>query len=133
MKRITIMLNGVSTNGTANPVIQIGDSGGIEATGYLGSMANIGSGVASATNFTIGFGIFTAAASVVMHGTIVLTLQNAATFAWTAAGMVGLSDNTFVCTTAGRKLLSAELDRVRITTSNGTDAFDAGLINISYE
>jgi hypothetical protein len=30
-------------------------------------------------------------------------------------------------------LLTGPLDSVRITTSNGTDTFDAGTINISFE
>jgi hypothetical protein len=34
---------------------------------------------------------------------------------------------------AGTKTLSDTLDRVRITTVNGTDTFDAGTINIMYE
>jgi hypothetical protein len=34
---------------------------------------------------------------------------------------------------AGSKSLSGVLDRVRITTVNGTDTFDAGKINIIYE
>jgi hypothetical protein len=34
---------------------------------------------------------------------------------------------------AGVKSLSSTLDRVRITTVNGTDTFDAGTINILYE
>jgi hypothetical protein len=34
---------------------------------------------------------------------------------------------------SGKKTLSGTLDRVRITTVNGTDAFDAGTINIMYE
>jgi hypothetical protein len=34
---------------------------------------------------------------------------------------------------SGRKTLAGTLDRVSITTSNGTDAFDAGSINILYE
>ena len=33
----------------------------------------------------------------------------------------------------GIKTLSTALDRVRITTVNGTDTFDAGSINIMYE
>jgi hypothetical protein len=36
-------------------------------------------------------------------------------------------------TFGGGKSLSATLDRVRITTVNGTDTFDAGSINILYE
>jgi hypothetical protein len=35
--------------------------------------------------------------------------------------------------TAGSATLSGTLDRVRITTVNGTDTFDAGSINILYE
>lgn len=34
---------------------------------------------------------------------------------------------------SGDLLLSGTLDRVRITTANGTDTFDAGTINILYE
>ena len=34
---------------------------------------------------------------------------------------------------AGAKTLSSTLDRIRITTVNGTDTFDAGSINILYE
>jgi hypothetical protein len=33
----------------------------------------------------------------------------------------------------GDKTLSGTLDRIRITTTNGTDTFDAGSINILYE
>jgi hypothetical protein len=33
----------------------------------------------------------------------------------------------------GNVTLSAVLDRVRITTANGTDTFDAGSVNILYE
>jgi hypothetical protein len=57
-----------------------------------------------------------------------------------------VSSNTWICQIvgafsnaaggrfgAGTKTLSGTLDRVRITTSNGTDTFDAGSINILYE
>ena len=40
-------------------------------------------------------------------------------------------DNLFIATTT--KTLSSVLDRVRITTTGGTDTFDAGSINITYE
>jgi hypothetical protein len=63
----------------------------------------------------------------------VLTLMNAATFLWAAHGNIGLSNSASLIATAGVKALSAVLDRVRITTVNGTDAFDAGSVNISYE
>lgn len=128
-KRITIMFKGVSTNGTSNPLIQLGDAGGVEVTGYLGA----GSENAVATNYTAGFGLPSSSAANVLHGCLTITLENIAGFSWVAAGSFAASNGGATYTVAGSKSLSAELDRVRITTVNGTDAFDAGAINIFYE
>ena len=135
VKRITIMLVGVSTNGTDPILFQIGDSGGIENSSYLGTGSTLTNGDAAvgATNYTTGFGLVTGSAAAVIHGTLTLTLENAAAFTWVAAGTFGRSDGAAISITSGSKSISAELDRVRITTTSGTDAFDAGAINISYE
>jgi len=131
VKRITIMFKGVSTNGSSNIIVQIGDSGGIENSGYLGTCAAIGG---AAANFTASFGLTNSiTAASVLHGTMTLTLENAAAFSWVATGIVSLSDTTGLNIGSGSKSLSAALDRVRITTNNGTDAFDAGAINVIYE
>jgi hypothetical protein len=132
VKRITVMFNGVSTNGTSDKLVQLGDSGGIETTGYLGTGSGISSAVAS-TNYTTGFGIRSNAAVEILHGNIVITLLDSATNTWSASGVIGRSDNGQTFTIAGTKATSAILDRVRITTLNGTDTFDAGSINIMYE
>ena len=125
-KRIKILLKGVSTNGTSLFLVQLGDSGGIETSGYLG-------GTGSATN-TAGFLLnITGAAAGVWHGVVTLELENAASFSWIQEGSISRSDTATNNSTAGSKDLSAELTQVRITTVNGTDAFDAGAINISYE
>ena len=133
-KRITVMLSGVSTNGTSIPLVQIGDSGGVENTGYLGTASYFsGVGVASANN-TAGFLISNGAgdtATAVRHGQIVISNLTGNT--WVCSGSVGLSDTTRSCVLSYSKALSATLDRVRITTVNGTDTFDAGTINIMYE
>jgi hypothetical protein len=131
-KRITVMINGVSTNGTSNPLIQIGDSGGIEATGYAGTSHAIGTGVAGillSTGFSFGANNWAAAA--LAHGAFVI--QNISGNNWTCSGFIcnSVSVGTFFC--GGSKTLSDTLDRVRITTANGTDTFDAGTINILYE
>jgi hypothetical protein len=132
VKRITVMFNGVSTNGTSNPLIQLGDSGGIEATGYLGASSSLIAATAS-TNYTTGFGIFAALAANVFHGSMTITLIDASTNLWAASGVFGLSNIAATFTIIGNKSLSGTLDRVRITTVNGTDTFDAGSINILYE
>ena len=131
VKRITINFVGVSLSGTTNLLVQLGDAGGFEATTYLGASTLLGAGASSA-NYTTGFGISTGDASYVVHGRMVLELENAAAFTWTASGVVSLSNTAATITSAGSKSLSAELTQVRITTT-GADTFDAGAINIQWE
>jgi hypothetical protein len=134
-KKIIIQFVGVSTSGTSNLIIQVGDSGGVEDTGYLGATTTLTNGAAIQTaNPTNGYGLTAAvAATSVLHGQLTLTVEDAANFTWVASGSVGHSDAASVSCGAGSKSLSAALDRVRITTSGGTDTFDAGAINILYE
>jgi hypothetical protein len=47
--------------------------------------------------------------------------------------MLGRIDDGFDFGGGGNVTLSGVLDRLRITTVNGTDTFDAGSINIMYE
>lgn len=133
VKKIIIEFSGVSTSGTSVPIIQIGDSGGIEATGYLGGASGLGSGTATA-NFTTGFGLASdSTAASVRHGSIMLTLLDSSANTWVASGVNARSDGARTDVTAGSKSLSATLDRVRLTTVNGTDTFDAGSVNIIYQ
>jgi hypothetical protein len=129
VKRITVMLNGVSTNGTSNPLLQIGDSGGIETTGYAAVSAAQDTGV-SITAYTAGYGIRHAAAAESLNGQIVFNTMGANV--WVATGTVSTSA-PIEFTVSGSKTLSGALDRVRLTTVNGTDTFDAGSVNIMYE
>lgn len=133
-KIVKIMFVGVSTNGNSDIIVQIGDSGGIEPSGYLGSSATTANGAATAAaNYTSGFGVIASNAVAVIHGAITISIMNSATFTVVASGVFGRSDNTGTIHTGGSKSTSAELDRIRITTVGGTDTFDAGSINISYE
>lgn len=129
VQKITIMLVGVSTDGTEKLLIQIGDTDGIEATGYLGCSFSSASNVNSTVGFLMDTG---SAASDVIHGSVVLTLEDSAAFTWTCFGVVGraTADGS---AGAGSKSLSKELDRVRITTTGTPDDFDLGAINIQYE
>jgi hypothetical protein len=128
-QRVTVMLRGVSTNGTSELLVQIGDSGGIENTGYISTASNQSGG--STDSSTAGFIITDPqVAADVVSGTVTISKVNGNI--WVANGLVKRSTST-ISYSAGDKELSATLDRVRITTVNGTDAFDAGSINISYE
>jgi hypothetical protein len=133
VKRITVMFSGVSTNGSSSVQIQLGDSGGVDVSGYLGTIGRTGAGTAGANNST-GFLVEdSGAATVIRQGSIALNLLNSSTNTWTAMGAVGRSDSANIYIQGGSKSLSATLTQVRITTVNGTDTFDAGTINIIYE
>jgi hypothetical protein len=130
-KRITVMFQGVSTSGTSIVLIQLGTSGGIAATGYLGAAADLAG--ATVANYTTGFGTSQAAgAATVRHGAI--SIQNITGNSWTANGVLAASNGAQIYPIAGSVSLSGTLDRVRITTVNGTDTFDSGsVVNIMWE
>jgi hypothetical protein len=53
---------------------------------------------------------------------------------WCQQGSLGVqSGGNANFLSAGSLALGGTLDRVRLTTVNGTDTFDAGSINIMYE
>jgi len=128
VKRITVMFDGVSTNGTSPICIQLGDSGGIETTGYNGGSTNqTPTYVANTVGLNINAGT-TAAAQIMGHA----ILTNISGNTWVLSSGSQISANN-ITAAGGSKATSATLDRVRITTVNGTDTFDAGSINILYE
>jgi hypothetical protein len=133
-KRITIMLVGVSTDGTSEKQIQIGDSGGLESTGYLSVGIKTTTGGASTGGVSgNGFVIFSEASADVLSGSVILSLENSSTNSWVAQGLlqgrVG-SNATYIVT--GNKSLSGVLTQVSVNTPAANN-FDAGEINILYE
>ena len=130
VKRVTVMFSGVSTNGTSALLVQLGDSGGIETTGYVSTSVQLSTATGFADNSTAGFVIRSATASNVFSGSMVI--KNINGNEWVSDHVVKQS-TTANAFGAGDKTLSATLDRVRITTVGGTDTFDAGSINILYE
>ena len=130
VKRITVMFQGVSGSGTSAKLVQIGTSGGIEATGYLSTSSLLGSASGVTANSTAGFICNSASASEVIS--VIFTIVNISGNAWVSS-YTGKVATTTTAYGGGDKTLSGTLDRVRITTVNGTDTFDAGTINILYE
>ena len=129
-KRVSILLNGVSTNGTSPPLIQVG-SGSLTTSGYLGGSQNISTAPASSqTAAGTGWPIQGTAATNAYYG--ILVIANITGNTWVISGT--LNNSTSVTSFVnGSIALSGSLDRVNITTTGGTDTFDAGSINIMYE
>jgi hypothetical protein len=131
VRRITVMFNGVSTNGSSALLVQLG-AGSVTTSGYV-STSN-GTNQASATggvSATSGLIIRNAsAASSANSGH--MTITNISGNTWVASHTLK-NATTEAMWGGGDVTLGGTLDRVRITTVNGTDTFDAGSINILYE
>lgn len=129
--RVTVMLHSVSLDGANDPLIQLGDSGGIETTGYECASVLTAGNTLGTSNYTNAIGLLCSAAASVISGSIVFTRSSIATHSWTAQGALGLSNTNGMILVGGSKTLSAELTTVRVTASAGN--FDAGGISVIYE
>jgi hypothetical protein len=136
LKRVTIHLEGVSTD-TNNSVLclQLGDSGGLDTSGYSGAGVAIAgmSAAVNTTGNTVGFNLTDSVAfdaGTAVTGKIVLDRVGANR--WAVSGWLsGAGFLSFNC--CGVKTLSAALDRLSLTTVAGTAAFDAGDVYVSAE
>jgi hypothetical protein len=129
VKRITVMFSEVSTNSSSPWLVQIGDSGGIETTDYASGGNYTSTGIVF-TGSTAGFVAYSNSGASAYSGT--MTISNFTSNTWVSNHTLSWSGGASIYG-GGNKTLSATLDRVRITTVNGTDTFDAGSINILYE
>jgi len=128
IKRITVIFNGVSTNGSSLMLIQVG-AGSITNTGYTSNSWS--NNTLSATS-TAGFVLTAGMQSTGLYSGQVSLLRPDAT-AIVQSSVLGSDVANTVHVSGGRVVLGGALDRVRLTTVNGTDTFDAGTINILYE
>lgn len=132
VRRITVIFAECSLSGTDHWLVQLGDAGGFETSGYVSSSgATVDTAVSNVVNSTSGFIFYSGNAGYVVSGKMVIDLIDAATFHWVASHS-GKMTTTITMGGGGDKSLSAELTQVRITRS-GTNTGDAGAVNISYE
>ena len=130
VKRITVMLNAISTNGSSLQIIQIGTSAGIENSGYTSGGAFLPLGSTSYTSVASGFNIPAGNASSIQSGNVQICYMGSNTWTYSYAG-VNTGENG--CSIGGGvKTLSGVLDRVRLTNV-GSNTFDGGSISLMYE
>ena len=131
VKRVTVMFSGVSTNGTSNLLVQIG-AGSFTTSGYVSqaTQTSASNNTASSTAGFIATGVLAANITYSGHAVITNITGNTWVESNVLGGQSGFANNNYG---AGNVALGGTLDRVRITTVNGTDTFDAGSINILYE
>ena len=130
VKRVTVMFNGVSTNGASNYLVQLG-AGSIVSTGYSSYASYTSVGSVSSSSATTGLHFHAPGANATFFGSLIISFVTGN--AWVGSHSVGNFVGSAIHYGGGGVTLSGTLDRVRITTVNGTDTFDAGSINILME
>jgi hypothetical protein len=130
IKRVTVLFNETSLSASASLLVQIG-SGSVTNTGYIatGNFTNQSSSTAGVSS-TSGFPVYMGSTTYAFSGALVIYLVSGNTYVANHSGKCLTIGANFG---GGSVTLGGALDRVRITTSNGTDTFDAGTINILYE
>lgn len=128
---IVVVQHDFTWSGTSSTVVQIGDSGGVETSGYDFVLATI-DGPSTTFGANTSSSGFLGYSGDGQHNT--WTLHKPLTADTWVCTMRGLRD--YSATDShwgdGAKTLSATLDRVRVTTSGGTATFDNGSVNVGY-
>jgi hypothetical protein len=133
VRRITVMLDQVSTNSTSHLTVRLGTSGGIVATGYDG-IQGVGDSVPGIfSGISTGFDLYNAAAAEDTTG--IMTIVNQSGNLWLASfnGFVRSGASRYSSRMNGRVSLSGALTQLRFTTLAGTPTFDLGAVNIMWE
>jgi len=122
---IHLLFNKVSQSTTVGMNVQLGDAGGIEATGYLSTSDRTGNNLATSTT---AFLFEMAYADVALGGVMTLARVNAS-HDWVVS-FLGRGRAAFNIYVGGSKTLSAELTQIKVSVVSG--AFDAGSTQILY-
>jgi len=133
VKRITIILSGVSTSGTSNYQVQLGTGSTTYTTsGYAAAFSNFTASAVTTANATTGFVLLTPAAGSEVHSGVI-TLYNLSGNIWVSQATIAATATTRSYISSGSVSLGAALTAVQLTTVNGTDTFNAGTLNVFYE
>jgi len=130
VKKITVYLSSVSLSGGDDLLVQIGPSGGVETSGYASTSIAINAGAAGQTNSPAGFVLNVAASTDTVSGSLTLYKMDG-TNKWVSSHAVKRS-TAAACSGGGEKTLAGVLTQLTLTRS-GTNTFDGGSVNISWE
>lgn len=133
IKLLLASFKDISQTGNSNPMLQIGDSGGVETSGYVGQTQDRSSVLQWSGGVPLDRG--NGNPGYQLSGWVAFVLMDAATNLFSIFGGVSFETSggtDYNCTIAGYKALSATLDRIRLTTVAGSDSGDGGSWNITY-
>ena len=129
---IMISFSGLSHNHGSNADLKVilGDSGGLETSGYTSNVVFTGSGGGiGGANYTNGHTFYYSASnSTTVYGIVFITAIDTTNHIYAISSQAGASD--YIGHAAGSKSLSSVLTQIQVQSSSG--ALDAGTLNIMY-
>lgn len=126
VKRVTVLLSGISTSNTNAIRLHLGTASGFEITGYA-SIGDVFSTTLSPSGATDGFQITNTTNTTDLYSATI-TITNVTGNTWLAQ-LVGVRGINSFLLSAGSKTLAGVLTQLRVTGAT----FDAGTINTIYE
>jgi len=136
VKKITIMFHSINGSGSSNKVIQVGNAtDGVVSTGYTRQYAYVSDGASAdadaISDYTAGFKF--GDGGNIIHGVVDLYRMDSGGLKWLYKGMIAIDQATDQFQAAvGYVTMSYALDRVRLTSENGSDT-STGNVNVIYE
>lgn len=127
-RAICILFDRVSLNAGSYMIVQIGDSGGIETSGYRSAAARYASSSFAKQEYSGGFMMYFNANDYYVNGT--MSLHSADGVSWHETH--GVYMETQLGLGAGTKTLSGALTQLRLTSSSG-HTFDNGQFAVIYQ
>jgi len=123
-----VAFSGVSASGTSGWKLQIGPSGGVETTGYVGGSGYQSTAVSSVSKTDCVF--INTLTTNVFSG--IVTFMHLGNNSWVASGCLGGASSNSIYT-GSAKTLTGVLGQLRIGTFNGSDTFSTGSFGIIYQ
>ena len=138
VRKINIVFADISTNGTSQIQVQIGNSSGIKTSNYFGSWDTFTTTISTAL-MSSGFVVTGQTAGQYYNGiaSLYFVTKTTGPFVnqyWAFSSVGGITNGTANSLSGGSGALETnDLNQIRITTVNGTDLFDSGRVNIIFE
>lgn len=129
VKKVFLRISGVSMSGTELFGLQIGPTGGVETTGYLGNGFTPSGSYSAWSSIAALIGLN--AAATVWYGTVELTLLDASTNLWGFVGNLA-GTGSFMGFASGEKALAGPLREIRFARTGAANTFDLGQVNVAY-
>ena len=128
-KIISIIMDGVGSNGTSEFLIQMGPSSGVETTGYKSASDSFNSTGSVSTSSTAGFVTNKAEPTYRIYN---LVLLDETTNTWVGSTVAGSSGFQNTVHSAGSKSFAERPTKLLIRAVTATDALDTGNISIMF-